>query len=149
MYDFLLHGLFHCNRHHCSICKHSSKNSSFHSNHINKTFNIHGHISCNSTNLIYIITCSKCQKQYVGKTGRKLKTRLTEHFRNICQHTNIIIGLHFNTTGHTIEHMQVNTIEKLHKSSNYRKAKELFWINKLQTLKHDLNKKKTLLSIVF
>ena len=37
--------------------------------------------------------------------------------------------------------MQVNTIEKLYKSSNYRKAKELFLINKLQTLKQGLNKK--------
>ena len=40
-----------------------------------------------------------------------------------------------------IKHIQVNTIEKLNKSSNYRKAEELFRINKLQTLKHDLNKK--------
>ena len=131
MYDFLPHGFFYCNKHNCSTCKHSSKNSRLHSNRINKTFNIHGHITCNSTNLIYIITYSKCQKQYVGETGRKIKTRITEHLRNIRQHTNTIIGLHFNTTGHTIKHMPVNTIEKLYKSSNYRKAKELFWINKL------------------
>ena len=37
--------------------------------------------------------------------------------------------------------MQFNIIEKLYKSSNYRKAKELFWINKVQGLKHGLNKK--------
>ena len=37
--------------------------------------------------------------------------------------------------------MQVEATEKLYKSSNYRKAKELFWINKLQSLKHGLNKK--------
>ena len=74
--------------------------------------------------------------QYVGKTGRKLKTRITKHLRYICKHTNTIIGLYLNT----IEHMQVNTIEKLYKSSNYRKAKGLFWINKLRTLKHGLRK---------
>ena len=75
------------------------------------------------------------------KTGRKLKTRITEHLRNFRQLTNTIIGLHLNTTGHTMEHMQINTIEKLYKSSNYQKAKELFWINKLQTLKYGLKKK--------
>ena len=100
---YVRHGFFHCNRHNCSTCKHFSENSSFHSYYINKTFNIHGHITCSSTNLIYIITCSKCQKQYVSKTGRKLKTRITEHFRNIRKHTNTIIGLHFNATSHTIE----------------------------------------------
>ena len=113
MYDFLLHGFFHCNRLNFSTCKHSFKNSSFHSNRINKTFDIHGDITCNSNNLIYVITCLQCRKQYVGKTGRKLKTRITEHLRNIRKHAIIMIGLHFDTTGHTIEHMQVITIEKI------------------------------------
>ena len=105
---FLTHRFFQYNRHNCSTSKHSS----FHSNHITKTFNIRGYIICNCTNLIYIITCSKCQKQYVGKTGRKLKTRITEHLRKICEHTNTIICPHFNTTDHSIEHTQVNTIEQ-------------------------------------
>ena len=74
----------------------------FYFNYINITFNIHGHITCNSTNLIYIIICSKCQKQYVGETGKKLKIRITEHLCNIRKHTNTIIGLHLNTLGHTI-----------------------------------------------
>ena len=34
-----------------------------------------------------------------------------------------------------------NTIKKLYKSSNYSKDKKLFWINKLQTLQHDLKKR--------
>ena len=81
---FLLYRFFHCNRHNCSTCKHSFKNLSFHFNHINKTFNIHRHITCNSTNLIYIIICSKLQKQYVSETGRKLKKQITEYLHNIC-----------------------------------------------------------------
>ena len=79
-------------------------------------------------------------KAIVGKT-RKLKIQISEQLSNICKNTNTIIGLYFNTTGHIIKYIQVNTIEKLHKSSNYQKPKELIWINKLQTLKHDLNKK--------
>ena len=50
---FLAHGFFRCDRHNCSTCKYYSENSSFRSNHISKTFNIHGHITCNSSNLIY------------------------------------------------------------------------------------------------
>ena len=66
------------------------------------------------------------QKQYVGESSRKLKTRITEHLRNIFKHKNTIIGLYFNATGHTIKHMQVGTIKKLYKFSNYLKEKELF-----------------------
>ena len=62
------------------------------------------------------------------RNWKQLKTRITEHLRNIRKHTNTIIGIHFNTTGYIIEHIQVNTIEKLYKSSNYWKTKEPFWI---------------------
>ena len=54
-------------------------------------------------------------KAYIGETGRKLITRITEDLRNIRQHTNTIIGLHFNTTCHTIEHVQ----SQYHKKSLY------------------------------
>ena len=30
-------------------------------------------------NVIYIIQCSGCHNDYVGKTGRNLRTRLSEH----------------------------------------------------------------------
>jgi len=69
-----------------------------------------GHANCNTTNIIYIATCTKCHKQYIGETGRKLKTRVSEHIR-------------------------------LHNSLGYRKVEELFWINKLDTIGFDLNKK--------
>ena len=32
-------------------------------------------VSCQSNNLVYAITCRKCDKQYVGKTGRRLMER--------------------------------------------------------------------------
>ena len=102
----------------------SSENSSFHSNHINKTFNTPTHYLQQYYLDIhnYLLQLSK----YAGETGRNLKTLITEHLRNIHKNTNTVINLHFNTTSHTIEHMEVNNIEKLYKSSNYRKAKELF-----------------------
>ena len=40
-------------------------------------------ITCNSSNLIYCITCRKCKKQYVGQTKRTLMKRFREHFYNI------------------------------------------------------------------
>ena len=134
-------GFFHCNRKGCSTCTYSTETTTFHSYHQQKTFTIHGHINCNTSNVIYLITCTKCHKQYVGETGRKLKTRITEHLHSIKNHKNTVIGIHFTSTHHSIDHILIHPIESLHNSSNYRKVKELFWINKLQTLDHGLNKK--------
>ena len=66
-------------------------------------------------------------KQNVGETGRKLKTRITEHLRNIRKHINSNIELHFNTTDHTIAHMTVSVTEKPHKTINYRKVKKNYF----------------------
>ena len=40
-------------------------------------------VNCQSSNLIYCLTCNICQKQYVGQTKRHISERLREHFYNI------------------------------------------------------------------
>ena len=40
-------------------------------------------MNCNSSNIIYLITCTNYHKQYVGETSRKLKDRLNDHKFNI------------------------------------------------------------------
>ena len=44
---------------------------------------IHDHIDCNSKNLIYMIYCLRCNKQYIGETKRWLKDRFNEHRRPV------------------------------------------------------------------
>ena len=52
-----------------------------------------------------------------------------------------VIGLHCNSLGHSIQDIQVNVTEELHNSFSYRKMKQLFWINKLETIIRGLNEK--------
>ena len=40
---------------------------------------IHQSVNCNTSNVIYLITCLKCSVQYVGETDRRLKDRFCEH----------------------------------------------------------------------
>lgn len=49
----------------------------------NKTFTVKHNMNCETQNLIYIITCNGCKKQYVGETGNELKTRMTLHRQHI------------------------------------------------------------------
>ena len=124
------HGFYHCHRHNCTTCSHSIESTTFYAHHTGTNHNVQGYITCNTSNVIYIITCTKCNKQYIGETGRKLKTRISEHLRNIAKNQNTVIGTHFNSANHKSNHMQINAIESLSNSTGYRKVKELFWIKK-------------------
>ena len=56
-------------------------------------------ITCNSSNVIYCIECTKCNHRYVGQTKRKIKDRLREHLYGIKSQKETD-RYHFNTNGH-------------------------------------------------
>ena len=40
---------------------------------------INKEVNCNSSNVIYLVECTKCKEQYVGQAGRLFKSRMSEH----------------------------------------------------------------------
>ena len=89
-------------------------------------------MNCNSTNCIYLITCNKCEKQYVGESGRKLKERINNHRSDIKTNKHTSIAIHFNDIGHNFKHFAILPIELITDPVR-RKAKEKWWIKELQT----------------
>ena len=67
----------------------------FYTHYTRTTLNIQEYFTCNTSIIIYKITCSKCNKQYIEDTGRKLKTRVSEQFGNIEKNHNSVINKHF------------------------------------------------------
>lgn len=130
-----------CMRKGCTTCLHSSKTKdSFKSTNTDLNYNLNTAMNCNSTNLVYMITCNKCGKQYVGETGRQLKTRFTEHLNDVSKKKDTAVADHFNLPGHTKSNMEIVPIEKLNKCTFYRRHKESHWIKSLKTLHpHGLN----------
>ncbi|GAA50808.1 hypothetical protein CLF_105067 [Clonorchis sinensis] len=52
-------------------------------------------------NVVYHINCSKCNKFYVGQTGRKLCTRIKEHNAAVRRHDSLsLISIHEDQEGH-------------------------------------------------
>ena len=54
----------------------------------NTTFTLKSPMSCNSSNLIYVIICAGCQEEYIGETGvnnTKLRDRIRV-YRNHISH---------------------------------------------------------------
>ena len=61
-------GSFNCKRPHCQICAYVNETDSFTSTVIGETYKIKHKFDCMEKCLIYLLTCNKCRKQYVGQT---------------------------------------------------------------------------------
>ena len=48
-----------------------------------RSIKITDHFTCTSANVIYCITCTYCNKLYIGETGRRLGDRFREHLRDV------------------------------------------------------------------
>ena len=67
-------GSFPCNKTSCTVCpfiEDGRNQYSFYST--GQTFQIKSHITCETSNVIYMIQCTKCNLQYIGETKRRLR----------------------------------------------------------------------------
>jgi hypothetical protein len=104
-------------------------------------FVLSGHnLTCKTTNLIYLISCNICGKQYVGETGDSLNKRLNNHRSSIrskpgSPHYKLPVGKHFRLKNHCVSSF---TIVPLDHNSNWdpqqRKRKEKYWIHQMRTM---------------
>ena len=111
--------------------------------HTNITWSINKKVTCESSNIIYLIECNKqkCTQKYIGESEQMLKNRLSQHIgyiksRNIMQPT----GKHFNLKGHSLSNMTVTILEKVKKKDIfYRKERETYFIRKFNTFYEGMN----------
>lgn len=99
------------------------------------TYYIYTIFNCNSTNLIYLITCSKCNKAYVGQTSNKLKERLNNHRSNIRLKKLTAISIHFNEPRHSERDLRIIPIYDLTPyNSTQRDEIEISYMHQLKTI---------------
>ena len=106
-----------CGHPRCATCPIFSCNSNFHSNITRKKYssinpNICKPLSCNSCDIIYLISCRKCGYQYIGQTTQEFKQRLNGHRKSI-RLKERLIGQHFALPDHSPSDMQAQVVEKL------------------------------------
>ena len=53
-------------------------------------------VNCQSSNLIYLITCKHCSVQYVGQTKNRLLTRFQGHHFDIQNQNDTTVSRHYN-----------------------------------------------------
>ena len=141
-FDHSATGFSLCTR--CNFCKtHWKQTTSFQSLVTSCKFNIpHKEfttcLTCHSKNVIYLITCNRCEVQYVGQTSQKIKDRINGHINHIKKNDlSTFLVNHFNNIDHDISDVKVSIIDyitdetdKTHKLSEL----ENYWIRTLNTM---------------
>ena len=72
-----------CNVKKCKTCEYFVTSNVYNSNHSKKVYNVINHtgenLSCKSSNVVYLLSCSYCNLQYVGETSQPLHLRINQH----------------------------------------------------------------------
>ena len=87
-------------------------------------FEIRQPLDCDSTGIIYIIHCLKCDMIYVGETGNKARTRFNQHLSDIRLNKNTPVAEHFNSCRHDVNTDLKFIIIQQISSQKYRKYRE-------------------------
>ena len=113
--DKVVAGSRKCGRPRCRTCKHIIPHTSITPCPGSKRFDISESFTCQSTCLIYCISCTQCDAKYVGETSRQLNNRIGEHLRNIEKQTHLNnlqnsedqnVSKHFNSNNHSINNLR-------------------------------------------
>ena len=102
-----------CKYHRCATCKHLNCSRCIKSTKTGRSYIIRHSFRCTSSNLIYVITCTKCHKQYVGLTTKQLNFRMNHHRTNIFNNKPIYVSKHFNFPDHSIKNLSVQAIDRV------------------------------------
>ena len=129
-----------CNKTSCRYCSKLDTSGTTTSTHTGRTYSTPVGGSCKHNNLIYLLTCQICKKQYVGQTGRALMDRMREHFYYITRKdTTQPLGRHFALPNHDTQELSIQILEHIHippslnKTLKLRLARETHWIHQLCT----------------
>lgn len=102
-------GCFPCGG--CQICSRIQQTTIVQSTHNSYFHRIPGYIDCNSTNLIYMITCTRCRLQYIGQTSNSLSRRYMEHINTIRRNDDVSLSNHYHALQHSFNDLTIVGLE--------------------------------------
>lgn len=145
-------GCFKCGSTQCICFNFIKVSDSFKSTATRETYNIKQYVTCNSTHVMYLVTCDKYKVQYVGSTAYSFKIRTRRHQSDV--KSSFLTRMSAVSAHCVLAHnrdtssLYFQAIEKVHKPIRYgdyiRKlcGRKAFWIFKLQTcIPKGLNKR--------
>ena len=134
-------GTFKCARSRCKTCRFIVNTSKISGP--KRSVKITDRFTCTSANDIYCITCTLCNKLYIGETGRRLGDRCREHLRDVQKNykdASKPVARHFNLPNHSKKHMAICGLSLHLGTTESRKNLEEKFIFQIGTLNpHGIN----------
>ncbi len=90
-----------CKRRTCRHCPKIDKSGVVHNLLNNRQYNCIIKADCQTNNLIYLLTCDLCGKQYVGQTLNRIMDRVNSHLNDIKHQRETPLARHMRTHGTT------------------------------------------------
>ena len=123
-------------------CSQLTSTITFISQQTKRKFKIYHKVNCKSEYVIYLMECTLCNKQYVGKAEAAFNIRLNNHRKDAKNPNQILACRHFQQQGHSFNiHAKFIIIDKLINTSSSKDIlrerliqRENFWTQKLVTL---------------
>lgn len=126
-----------CRHARCVTCYHLNCEKSFTSTKTGKTYPLRHNFTCTSKNVMYLITCTRCKKQYVGLTTQQLNVRVNHNRSSIFNKVPTYISNHFYFEDHSVNNISIQAIDTPQQGPNmYQRLQNLetYWICTLKTL---------------
>ena len=85
--------------------------TSFHSKQVfkYKSLPLKHKVTCELSNVIYIINCNKCGLRYIGETKRPIRNRMYEHYNSVQKlqsEKSTPVSRHFTQNNHSVKNME-------------------------------------------
>ena len=128
----------------CRYCPLLNKSGTIISKTHCKPFPAKTEINCQSANLIYCITCSKCKIQYVGQTKNRIIDRFNSHHFDIMHNADTTVARHFTKRHANVKEswkkLEISIISFIHAHPDSKNGKihrdimERKWMHRLGTI---------------
>ena len=136
--DAYSQGCSSCGGKRCQVCKHVCVTDTFCFSATGKQYKINFDFDCNSSNVVYLLECRVCHKQYVGSTVTPFRIRFNNYklgdsrYRAGIQTPQAEFFKHFSVGDHSgfLEDVRVTIIDRLTGTDRMR---ESFWQYKLDS----------------
>ena len=139
-----------CGNRRCQVCKYLEPGERFTSYRTGKSYTINYELDCNSSNVVYLLSCKVCHAQYVGSTTTKFRLRFNNHKARFRAHSRLsfegrnkddLLYRHFFGPGHHgLEDVSIQLIDRVSGEESALRDKESQWAYRLKCIQpQDLN----------
>ena len=128
-----------CNKPRCLCCLKMLSTKTVIGHFSNFKFNILGNYNCQSKNVVYMLKCSVCNKEYIGQTSTQFNIRINNHKSHCKTQQHLSISRHTNEQNHDFSNFKYVILKGNFKTDLDREIFESFAIQMFKSKTYGLN----------